>query len=225
MDDTGAAPVITVDGPTASGKGTVAAGVANALGFHLLDSGALYRLTALAARDDGIALDAPWALGEVAAHLDAVFDDCVIRLRGQDVTEAIRQETIGQVASTIAAYPQVRSALIARQRAFRRPPGLVADGRDMGTVIFPDAKLKVYLTASVEARALRRYKQLIEKGFPANLAALSADLRARDERDMNRRDAPLRHAEGAHLLDTSSLSIDEAVAQVLAWWEFCKPRR
>lgn len=216
-------PVIAIDGPTASGKGTVAARVAAALGMHLLDSGALYRLTALAALNAGVAADDVQGLGRVAAGLDVSFADGAILLAGRDVTAAIRAEAVGNLASCIAVFPAVRQALVARQRAFRRPPGLVADGRDMGTVIFPDAALKVYLTASVEARAERRYKQLMEKGISANLAALSEDLRARDERDMNRLDAPLRPAEDAYRLDTSDLSIDDAVAQVLAWWQARRP--
>ncbi len=216
--------LITIDGPTASGKGSVAARVASALGFHLLDSGALYRLTALAAEQQSVAFDDEFALARVANSLDVYFtDEPRVSLGGVDVTEAIRAEAIGNAASRIATFHGVRQALIARQRAFRQPPGLVADGRDMGTVIFPAAQLKVYLTASVRARAERRYKQLIEKGFSANLDSLSADLRERDARDMNRREAPLKPAEDAYQLDSSALSIDEVVAQVLAWWQQVKP--
>lgn len=212
-------PLITIDGPTASGKGTVAARVAAALGFHLLDSGALYRLTALAAQRAGVALDDEAQLAALASQLKAVFtDEPRVTLDNEDVTDLIRAEVIGNAASKIAAFPEVREALLERQRAFQHAPGLVADGRDMGTVVFPNADLKVYLTASVQARAERRYKQLIEKGFAANLRALSADLHDRDARDMNRRAAPLKPAEGAQQLDTSRLTIDEVVAQVLAWW-------
>jgi CMP/dCMP kinase len=219
------APVITIDGPTASGKGTVAARVAQALGMHLLDSGALYRLTGLAADAAGVSADDADGLGRIAAQLDVRFDENgQIWLAGREVSAAIRAESAGNMASRVAVHRAVRQALVERQRAFRQAPGLVADGRDMGTVIFPDAPLKVFLTASVEARAQRRHKQLIEKGFPANLAALSADLRARDERDTQRADAPLKPAEDAHLLDTSQRSIDETVAQVLAWWAACQPR-
>lgn len=216
-------PVIVIDGPTASGKGTVAARVAQALGMRLLDSGALYRLTGLAAMKAGLGPDDGPGLGRIAAALDVRFDDDgSIWLDGQEVSREIRAEAVGNMASRVAVHPEVRQALLDRQRAFRKAPGLVADGRDLGTVIFPDAPLKVYLTASVEARAQRRYKQLIEKGFPANLAALSADLRARDERDTQRADAPLKPAEDAHLLDTSDCTVDAAVAQVLAWWQACR---
>ena len=217
-------PVIAIDGPTASGKGTVASRIAAVLGFHLLDSGALYRLTALAARKAGVGFTAATEVAQLAATLDVVFSGNSIRLAGEEVADAIRAEDIGNAASQVGALPAVRQALLARQRAFREAPGLVADGRDMGTVVFPDAPLKVYLSASVEARAQRRYKQLIEKGISANLATLSADLHARDQRDMNRQDAPLRPAEDAHLLDTSALSIEQAVDQVLGWWEACRPR-
>ncbi|HEU4622760.1 MAG TPA: (d)CMP kinase [Burkholderiaceae bacterium] len=211
-------PVLTVDGPTASGKGTVAAQVAKALGFHLLDSGALYRLVALVALERGIPLDASGPLTEVARLLDARFEPGTIRLGGRDVTDTIRAEAVGLAASRIAALPSVRNALLDRQRAFRRAPGLVADGRDMGTVIFPDAVLKVFLTASVEARAERRYKQLIAKGFPANIADLSADLRERDARDTQRAQAPLKPAEDALHLDSSELCVEDVVSQVLKWW-------
>lgn len=213
-------PTLTIDGPTASGKGTVAARLAAALGFHLLDSGALYRLTALSALQSGVALDDESALARLASQLDARFtDEPRITMNGQDVTEAIRREDVGNAASKVAAFPDVRAALTERQRAFRQTPGLVADGRDMGTVIFPDAQLKVYLTASVDARARRRYNQLIEKGFSANLDVLSADLSERDARDANRREAPLKPAEDAYQLDSSALSIEEVVAQILSWWQ------
>lgn len=212
-------PVITIDGPTASGKGTVASRVAAVLGFVFLDSGALYRLTALSALNSGTDLAAEAALARLAAGLDVRFEGERILLSGHEVSSDIRAEAVGVAASRIATLPAVRSALVERQQAFRQPPGLVADGRDMGTVIFPDAPLKVFLTASVEARADRRYKQLIEKGFPANMADLLQDLRERDARDTQRAVAPLKPAEGAHLLDTSAMSIEQAVAKVLGWYQ------
>ena len=218
------AVVITIDGPTASGKGTVAARVAEALGFALLDSGALYRLTALAANQSGTFLTDEAALAALAVGLDVRFAGEQILLGGKDVTDLIRAEQIGVAASKIAALPAVRAALIERQHAFLKTPGLVADGRDMGTVIFPQARLKVFLTASVEARADRRYKQLIGKGFPANILDLLQDLRERDARDTNRAVAPLKPAEGAHVLDTSSMTIETAVAQVLAWYREVAPK-
>lgn len=218
------AVVITIDGPTASGKGTVAARVAEALGFALLDSGALYRLTALAANQSGTSLTDEAALAALAVGLDVRFAGEQILLGGKDVTDLIRAEQIGVAASKIAALPAVRAALIERQHAFLKTPGLVADGRDMGTVIFPQARLKVFLTASVEARADRRYKQLIGKGFPANMLDLLQDLRERDARDTNRAVAPLKAAEGAHVLDTSSMTIETAVAQVLAWYREVAPK-
>jgi cytidylate kinase len=211
-------PVITIDGPTASGKGTVASRVAEALGFALLDSGALYRLTALSAIEAGVALDDAAAIAALARTLPVRFEGERILLGGRSVQDAIRQEAIGNAASKIAALPAVRAALVELQHGFRRPPGLVADGRDMGTVIFPDATLKVFLTASVQARADRRYKQLIDKGFPANMLALLQDLKERDARDTERAVAPLKPAEGAYLLDTSELTIEQSVAQVLDWW-------
>ena len=218
------AVVITIDGPTASGKGTVAARVAEALGFALLDSGALYRLTALAANQSGTSLTDEAALAALAVGLDVRFAGEQILLGGKDVTDLIRAEQIGVAASKIAALPAVRAALIERQHAFLKTPGLVADGRDMGTMIFPQARLKVFLTASVEARADRRYKQLIGKGFPANMLDLLQDLRERDARDTNRAVAPLKPAEGAHVLDTSSMTIETAVAQVLAWYREVAPK-
>ena len=198
-------PVIAIDGPSASGKGTVASRVAAALGFHYLESGALYRLVALGSGD-------PVAN---AAKLDVAFQNERIILSGQDVTDTIRNEAIGVRASQIASLPAVRKALLTRQRAFRRPPGLVADGRDMGTVVFPDAVLKVFLTASVARRAQRRYKQLIDKGNHANLAALSRDLEERDKRDAAREVAPLKPAADAVSLDSSGLTVDEVVDRVL----------
>jgi len=211
-------PVIAIDGPTASGKGTVASRVAERLGFHLLDSGALYRLTALQALRDGIDLSDEQAVAGVGARLPVRFAGGAILLAGEDVGDAIRAETVGNLASRIAALPAVRRALFDLQLGFRQAPGLVADGRDMGTVIFPTAELKVFLTASVEARAQRRYKQLIDKGFSANMEGLLADLQARDERDTNRAVAPLVPAADAHLLDTSAMGVDQAVEQVLAWY-------
>jgi CMP/dCMP kinase len=211
-------PVITIDGPTASGKGTVAHRVADHLGFHLLDSGALYRLTALSALRRGTNLADEHAVAKVAEHLPARFNGGHIYLGTEDVGNAIRAEEVGNTASKIAALPAVRQALFGLQLGFRQTPGLVADGRDMGTVIFPGAKLKVFLTASVEARAQRRYKQLIDKGFSANMDDLLADLQSRDARDTQRAVAPLKPAEGAHLLDTSEMTVDDAVAKVLGWW-------
>lgn len=211
-------PVVTIDGPTASGKGTVAQRVARELGFHYLDSGALYRLTALSVLRRGVALEDEHALAKAAEHLHCHFDGAHIFLANEDVTQAIRAEEVGNTASKIAALITVRQALYGLQLSFRKPPGLVADGRDMGTVIFPGARLKVFLTASVEARATRRYKQLIDKGFSANIEDLSRDLKERDERDMNRSSAPLKAAEGAYHLDTSDMTADEAVQQVLSWY-------
>jgi cytidylate kinase len=211
-------PVIAIDGPTASGKGTVAALVAAQLGFHLLDSGALYRLAALASVRYGVEPADDAALAALVGDLHITFREGCAQLDGVDVSSDIRAEEIGNRASAIAVHQNVRAALVARQRAFRKEPGLVADGRDMGTVIFPDAVLKVFLTASVEARAARRHKQLIQKGFSANMDNLLRDLRERDERDSNRAVAPLKPAADAILLDTSSLSIDQAVDQVVNWY-------
>ena len=211
-------PVITIDGPTASGKGTVASRVAERLSFHLLDSGALYRLTALQALRREVELRDEHAIAKLAEHLPARFQGDHIFLANEDVSNAIRAEEVGNMASKIAALPSVRQALFALQLGFRETPGLVADGRDMGTVIFPTARLKVFLTASVEARAGRRYKQLIDKGFSANMDDLLADLQARDARDTQRAVAPLVPAADAHLLDTSDMGVDQAVEQVLAWY-------
>ncbi len=212
-----AAPVIAIDGPSASGKGTVAARVAATLGYAYLDSGALYRLTALAARRAAVAWTDEAAVAAIAAALDVAFTGEDILLNGAVVGDAIRTEEISSGASQVAALPAVREALLFRQRVFNQAPGLVGDGRDMGSVIFPRATLKVFLTASAEARAERRYKQLISKGFSANLPHLLADLRQRDERDSQRSVAPLRQEADARLLDTTSLTIDEAVNQVLEW--------
>lgn len=214
-------PVIAIDGPSASGKGTVAERVAAALGFHFLDSGALYRLTALAAMKQQVALDDEAGVAAVAAALPATFRDNAVWLEHENVVEAIRAETVGEGASRVAAMPAVRAALLERQRAYRQPPGLVADGRDMGTVVFPDAVAKVFLTASAEARAERRYKQLIEKGNSANLPALVADMQARDARDMARTVAPLKPAADALLLDTTNIDIESAVRAVLAHYASC----
>ena len=200
------APVIAIDGPSASGKGTVASRVAAQLGFHYLESGALYRLVALAGGEKP---------EETARQLDVEFLGSKIILNKQDVTDRVRDEAVGVQASEVAKLPAVRTALLGRQRAFRRPPGLVADGRDMGTVVFPDAALKVFLTARVPVRAQRRYKQLIDKGKHANLAALSRALEERDERDAAREVAPLKPAADAVLLDSSEYSIDEVVDWVL----------
>jgi 3-phosphoshikimate 1-carboxyvinyltransferase len=207
--------VIAVDGPAASGKGTIAAGVARALGFHLLDSGVLYRLVALKALETGIELDAGPALAEIARRLDVTFVDGRTVLDGRDVVDAIRGEAVSAAASQVAVYPAVRAALIDRQRSFRRPPGLVADGRDMGTVVFPDAGLKVYVTATPEERARRRHKQLIEKGICSTIESLLRDIRERDARDASRAVAPLAPARDAVILDTTALTIEAAVRFVL----------
>jgi 3-phosphoshikimate 1-carboxyvinyltransferase len=212
-------PVITIDGPTASGKGTLAAAVAAALGWHLLDSGALYRAAGLAAQWDGVSPDDEGAVARLAARLDLRFEGGHTWLRKRDVSDELRLESTGLLASRVSAHPAVRSALHEAQLAFRRAPGLVADGRDMGTVVFPRAALKVFLTASPAERAERRHKQLISKGISASIGDLRADLEARDERDKNRSVAPLRPADDAMLLDNSHLSIEASVQQVLAWWQ------
>jgi len=208
-------PVIAIDGPTASGKGTVAQRVARTLGFHLLDSGALYRLVALSALSAQIPDSDEAEIAKIASNLPCRFSNMSVFLSSEDVTDAIRAEEVGNAASRVAALPAVRQALVERQLRFRQPPGLVADGRDMGTVIFPDADLKVFLTASVDARAERRYKQLIDKGFSANISDLRSDLAERDARDTQRASAPLKAAEGAYLLDTSNITADQAVELVL----------
>ncbi|MDQ3185256.1 MAG: (d)CMP kinase [Pseudomonadota bacterium] len=208
-------PVISIDGPSASGKGTVAQRVAGKLGFRYLDSGALYRLVALTASRSGVDLANEKVLSDIAMRLDVVFEDAEIRLGREDVTDAIRAEACSNIASKVAAYPQVRTALLERQRAFRQLPGLVADGRDMGSVVFPDAILKIFLTASAETRAQRRYKQLMEKGIDANISTLLQDIRERDARDSNRSVAPLQQGAGTNLLDTTSLDIGQAVDGVL----------
>lgn len=211
-------PVIAIDGPSASGKGTVAQLVAASLGFHYLDSGALYRLVALDALDGGVDLGDAAALAALAAGLAIRFAGGEVYLRGRRVTEAIRTEACSTAASRVAAVPGVRAALLDRQRAFRQPPGLVADGRDMGSVVFPDARLKVFLTATAEARADRRYKQLNDKGIPANIQTLLLDLRERDARDAARAVAPLKPAPDARLLDTTGMTAEQAARTVLGWF-------
>jgi len=213
-------PVLTIDGPSGSGKGTVSRAAANALGWGLLDSGALYRLVALAGRRDGIALDDEPGLSQLAEGLDIRFGSApdgeeIVWLKGQDVTRAIRTEGAGNDASKVAAYPAVRAALLDRQRRFAVPPGLVADGRDMGTVVFPGAPLKIFLTASLEERVQRRHKQLKEKGVAATLAALSLELAERDRRDIARSASPLVASADAVLLDTTGMPVDAVVERVL----------
>ena len=218
MNKHSATPVITIDGPTASGKGTVAALVAAHLGWQVLDSGALYRLTALACMRQGVDTNDIDAVAQVARQLDVRFDQSRCFLGTEDVTDALRAENIGLLASQVAAYPAVRDALLARQRDFQQGAGLVADGRDMGTVVFPDAPLKIFLVADVQSRAQRRYNQLIEKGVSANLLDLLADLQARDLRDTNRAVAPLKAAPDAYIIDSTTLSINDTVDQVLQYW-------
>jgi cytidylate kinase len=218
------APVITIDGPSGSGKGTVAGILAKRLGWNLLDSGALYRLLAFAAYNHGVDLTNEELLKKLAAHLDVQFIAAThgqlqrIILEGDEVSDVIRTESVGSGASQVAALPAVREALLQRQRAFQEAPGLVADGRDMGTVVFPAAQLKVFLTASAAQRADRRHKQLISKGIQANIEDLRAELEARDLRDRSRSLAPLRAAEDALSLDNSALTVDESVEVVLGWW-------
>ena len=219
MDKLTPPPVIAIDGPSASGKGTVAQRVAHALGFHYLDSGALYRLVALKVLQAGYNLHDETQLADAARNLNVVFQDSAISLEGRDVTDDIRTEQCGILASKLAAYPGIRTALTDRQRAFRQRPGLVADGRDMGSVIFPDAALKIFLTASAEIRAQRRYKQLMEKGINANIADLLQDIKNRDDRDRNRSIAPLQQHHDAQLLDTSSLTISQAENAILSWYD------
>lgn len=215
-------PVIAIDGPSASGKGTIAQLVAKKLGFHYLDSGALYRLVALKTVQSHADIHDTSLLAGIARNLHVVFDQGEVYLDNQTVTDDIRAEQCGILASQLAAYPQVREALTERQRAFCQPPGLVTDGRDMGSVIFPDAILKIFLTASAETRAHRRYKQLIEKGISANIADLLQDIQKRDERDSHRSVAPLQQGADAKLLDTTSLTISQAQDTVLSWYnEIC----
>jgi cytidylate kinase len=215
-------PVIAIDGPSGSGKGTIARRVAAELGWHLLDSGALYRLVALAADRAGLADAGEAALAELAGRLDVRFgtDEAgeeQVWLSGDEVSRELRTEESGKGASRVAALPGVRDALLDLQKGFRQAPGLVADGRDMGTTVFPDAALKVFLTASAEERARRRHKQLKDKGIDVSLAALSRDIEARDKRDSERSVAPLRPADDARLLDSSDLTIDEVTRTVLGW--------
>ncbi len=217
-----AAPVVAIDGPGGSGKGTVAQRVAAALGWHLLDSGALYRLVGLAGMRLGVPLDDAAALARLAAALDVRFlgdggGEVAVLLDGVDATSDIRAESSGEAASRVAAIPAVRQALIDRQRAFRRPPGLVADGRDMGSFIFPDARLKVFLTASVEERARRRHNQLRQKGIDVSLAALSRDMAERDRRDSERTVAPLKPATDARILDSTGMPVEAVVEVVMGW--------
>ncbi|WP_298831133.1 bifunctional 3-phosphoshikimate 1-carboxyvinyltransferase/cytidylate kinase [uncultured Piscinibacter sp.] len=218
-----AVPVITVDGPTASGKGTLASAVAKALGYHFLDSGAVYRATALSAMRVGVTADDEASLARIAATLPLHFIGGDAHLGDESVADALRAEDVGAMASRVSAWPAVREALRQLQLSFRRVPGLVADGRDMGTVIFPGADLKVFLTASAATRAERRYKQLISKGISANISTLRADLEARDERDRNRSVAPLKPAEDALLLDNSALTVEASMEQVLDAWEQRRP--
>jgi cytidylate kinase len=208
-----AVPVIAIDGPSASGKGTIASIVARRLGFHYLESGALYRVLALISLREGALEEG--RLAELAAEMDVAFRDGEILLEDEDVSDKARSEPCGVRASEVARLPAVRQALLQRQRGFRRAPGLVADGRDMGTVVFPDASLKIFLTASPQVRAERRYKQLKEKGIDANLRALSRDLQERDERDMKRAVAPLVPAPDSQVVDSSSLSIEQVAERIL----------
>ena len=216
-------PVICIDGPTASGKGTLAAQVAARLGYHYLDSGALYRLTALAAQRSGVSLDDAAATARVAQTLPVRFSGVNVLLNGVDVSDALRTEAAGMAASRVSAHPEVRTALVALQRSFRTLPGLVADGRDMGSVIFPDAELKIFLTATALHRAERRHKQLISKANSPTIRTVQKDLEARDARDTSREHAPLRPADKALLLDNSDLSIEKSVDQVIAWWQETRP--
>ena len=218
-------PVICIDGPTASGKGTVAALVARKLGYHFLDSGAMYRITALAAKQAGLIIDPAQedAIAALARQLPVRFQAGKVLLGEQDVTELIRTEDAGMNASRVSALPDVRLALVELQHSFRRLPGLVADGRDMGTIIFPDAGLKIFMTASARHRAERRHKQLISKGISATIADIQQDLEARDTRDTSRRSAPLKPADSARFLDNSELSIEQSAARVLDWWRSSRP--
>ncbi|MEW6991756.1 (d)CMP kinase [Colwelliaceae bacterium 6441] len=215
-------PVITIDGPSGAGKGTAARLVAEQLGWHLLDSGAIYRVLAVATQYHHLTIDDEEALIPIAAHLDVQFEiskegESKVILEGEDVTNSIRTEEIGAIASKVAAFPRVREALLRRQRAFKVSPGLVADGRDMGTVVFKDAPVKVFLTASAEERAERRFNQLKAKGFDVKIGRLLDDIRQRDERDENRKVAPLVPAEGALIVDSTELSIDEVVSKILSY--------
>jgi 3-phosphoshikimate 1-carboxyvinyltransferase len=216
-------PVLSIDGPTASGKGTLAAVAAHRLGYHYLDSGALYRLAAFAASRAGVDLSDANGVAAIAGTLPVRFMNDQILLAGKDVSDAIRTESAGMAASQVSAHPSVRAALMALQRGFRQLPGLVADGRDMGTEIFPDAALKVFLTASARHRAERRHKQLISKGIPATLADIEKDLEARDLRDSSRKSAPLKPAQDAKLLDNSEISIESSTDILIDWWRSTRP--
>jgi cytidylate kinase len=221
MTEVSGVPVITVDGPSGAGKGTVSHLLAAELGWHFLDSGALYRVTGQACLIEGVGLDHHAAVADIARELDVSFSaadngEVLVAYNGQDISAAIRTEEGGRAASRVAAIPAVRDALLARQRDFLRPPGLVADGRDMGTVVFPDAPLKLFLTASAEERAERRYKQLIAKGESVSLARLLQDIRERDARDSSREIAPLEPAEDAVIIDSTGVDIDQVFAQVMA---------
>jgi cytidylate kinase len=218
MTDRGA-PVVAIDGPSASGKGTVSRSVARTLGFHFLDSGALYRLVGFAALERGADLQDTAAIAEIARNLDAEFKGDAIWLDGREVTDAIREERVSAAASQVAAMPTVREALLDRQRVFRKPPGLVADGRDMGSVVFPDAMLKIYLTADPAERARRRYNQLIEKGLDANMDALLQEIHKRDARDSGRAAAPLQKSADATELDTTGLTVEAVVSEILALYK------
>lgn len=213
-----AVPVIAIDGPSASGKGTVAAGVAARLNYHYLDSGALYRIVARGALDRGVPLDDAEQLATLTDRLHIQFAGQQVHMDGRDVTDAIRTEEVSAGSSKVATHGVVRDALLTRQRAFRAPPGLVADGRDMGSVVFPDARLKIFLTASLQVRAERRRNQLMAKGIPDTLARLFEELRERDERDRNRAVAPLVQLPEARLLDTTAMTIEQAIDTVLAWY-------
>jgi cytidylate kinase len=213
-------PVITIDGPSGAGKGTVARTLADQLGWHLLDSGAIYRVLAVAIQHHQLDLDDEEPLVPVAAHLDVQFEitsqgESKVILEGENVTELIRTESIGELASKVAAFPRVREALLRRQRAFSGGPGLIADGRDMGTVVFPQAKVKIFLTASAEERAQRRFNQLKEMGIDVNIGRLLEDIRQRDERDKNRKVAPLIPADGSLIIDSTSISVSEVVNEIL----------
>ncbi len=211
-------PVITLDGPAASGKGTIAELVADALGFHYLDSGALYRIATLAALKAGVDLEDAEGLTRIAQTIEPVFEKGEILLAGDVITDAIRANDVSVATSRVAAVPGVREALFQLQRRFAKAPGLVADGRDMGTVVFPEAPLKIFMTADVEVRAKRRYDQLVKKGVKAELAQIEKELRERDQRDQNRATAPLKAAPDAHLLDTTHMGIEDVVKNVLKWW-------
>src|SRR5689334_728965 len=215
-------PVIAIDGPSASGKGTVSRRVAEVLAFHFLDSGALYRLVALAVLERGVDIQHAADAAAVAANLNAQFESDAIWLDGRDVTDAIRDERVSGAASAVAALQPVRQALLERQRAFRKPPGLVADGRDMGSVVFPDATLKIFLTADAAERARRRYKQLIEKGLGASMDALLQEILDRDKRDMQRADAPLQKSVDSVEIDTTGMPVDAVVAAILKEYERAK---